>query len=50
MAGVLERLKNRVEREIEERISRLEPKLDRMITLLEEMNETLKRIEKKVRK
>ena len=50
MAGVLDRLRNKIEAEVDERIRRLEPKLDRMITLLEEINETLKKIEENTRK
>jgi len=37
MAGILDRLKEKVEKEIDERMSRLEPKLDRMIELLEKI-------------
>ena len=48
MAGVLDRLRNKIEAEVDERIRRLEPKLDRLITLLEEMNKTLKKIEEKI--
>ena len=37
MAGILDRLKEKVEKEIDERMSRLEPKLNRMIELLEKI-------------
>jgi len=50
LAGVLERLKNKIEAEVDERIRRLEPKLDRMADLLEEMNKTLKKIEENTRR
>jgi len=50
MAGVLDRLRSKIEAEVDERIRRLEPKLNKMIDLLEEMNKTLKKIEENTRK
>jgi len=50
LAGVLDRLRNKIEAEVDERIRRLEPKLDRLIALLEEMNKILKKIEENTRK
>ena len=51
MAGVLDRLKKKMmEEEVGEIVNLLIDKLDKMIELLEEMNNTLKRIEKGTRK
>jgi hypothetical protein len=49
MANVLDRLKEKLERELDQRLLRLEPKLDRMIELLEEEVRILREVEKRLK-
>lgn len=48
--GVLDKLKEKVEKEVQQRVSVLEPKLNEMIKLLKEQNEILKKIEQNTQK
>lgn len=50
MSNLLKKLEERIEAKVQERIGVLEPKLDRMIYLLERINAKLERIEENTRK